>query len=251
MTGDPTRGIEMRSVGLTLGGSRVFDGLDLVVEPGDMFALVGEAGSGKTAFLKLIAGLLKPTAGEVRVLGADLGALRGAALLRHTQRIGLVIREPRLVPYLTVGEQVARPLRPDPTLGLRETRRRVADLLEVVGIPGTEDRYPPELAPALYRRVALARAVAARPPILLCDAPTAGLAPRESETVRQLLRRLHERLRLTTVVATRDVGAAFDVADRVAVLAEGRIAWDRSAARGETAATGRVTGGEVRQPALS
>ena len=239
MRTEEDRVVALRRVGLTFGGSRVFEGLDIDVGPGELLAVVGEAGCGKTAFLKLIAGLVKPTAGEVRVLGQDVGSLRGEALLRHTHCIGLVVREPRLLPYLTVAEQVGRPLRADPRLGLREVRRRVGALLELVGLLGTEGRYPPELAPALHRRVALAQAVAPRPPILLCDSPMAGLDPWQAEALRAALRRLHCTLGLTTLVTTQDLLSAYDLGDRVAVLQGGKVVFNR---RGNAPACGATVG---------
>lgn len=214
----------IRASGLTkrFGSLRVLEDLSLEVATGETVAVLGRSGSGKSVFLKHVAGLLEPDAGEVwvgeeRITGASRRTVSGLRL-----RMGYVFQGGALFDSMTIGDNVGMSVRrrgvPE-----REAAVRVAEVLELVGLPGLESRYPAELSGGMRKRVAVARAVAARPEFLLYDEPTTGLDPVTTSMIDELMVRLKEELRATSVVVTHDLRSAFRVADRVAMLHRGGV----------------------------
>jgi osmoprotectant transport system ATP-binding protein len=215
--------IELRGVGKRYGGHAALTGVDLAIQPGEFVALVGGSGSGKTTLLKTINRLIAPDAGEVRVDGGDAAAVPPHELRR---RIGYVFQEVGLFPHLTVGENIAVTPR---LLGwdAARTAARVTELLDLIALPrDCATRPPAALSGGQRQRVGVARALAAEPRIMLMDEPFGALDPLTRDHLGSDYRALHERLGLTTLMVTHDMAEAVLLADRIVVLARGRILAD-------------------------
>ena len=220
--------IQLSSVTKRYGGVTALDGVDLVVEPGAFVALVGGSGSGKTTLLKTINGLIRPDAGRVAVAGEDVAGAEAHVLRRH---IGYVFQEVGLFPHLSVAENIA--ITPK-LLGWDRARMaaRVATLLDLVALPqDIAGRAPTALSGGQRQRVGVARALAAEPGLMLMDEPFGALDPVTRDALSTDYRALHERLGLTTVMVTHDMAEAVLMADRIVVLANGRILADGAPAQ--------------------
>ncbi len=215
--------IELRGVDKVFrpGGPRVIEALDLEVHEGELLALIGESGSGKTTTLKMINRLIEPSSGQVLVGGRDVRDVPPEQLRRG---IGYVLQAVGLFPHWSVAENVATVPR---LLGWLEddVRLRVDELLDQVGLPPDEyrDRRPTRLSGGQRQRVGVARALAARSRILLMDEPFGALDPVTRDQLQALVRDLHDDLGLTTVLVTHDMAEALRLADRIAVLRHGRL----------------------------
>jgi len=205
------------------GDRKALEDINLEIYPGEIMVIMGPSGCGKTVLLKHLIGLLRPDAGEVVVDGQRISSLGEGELNRLRQRIGIVFQTSALFDSMTVGENVAFPLRQHRRLPEAEIQRLVREKLEMVGMAGTENLFPSELSGGMRKRVAIARAVILNPEILLYDEPTAGLDPIMSRIIDELILRLRGDLGVTSLVVTHDLHTAFSVADRIAVLDEGRI----------------------------
>ena len=195
------------------------DGITLAVERGEVLALLGPSGSGKTTLLRLLAGFEQPDAGRMIIDGADVGGLSPAR-----RRCGMVFQHYALFPHLDVGENVAFGLRERGRQGGRvAVERQVAAVLALVDLAGFERRRVQELSGGQQQRVALARALAPEPRVLLLDEPLSNLDPALRERTRRELRQLIKRVGITTLFVTHEQEEAFDLGDRVAVLATGRL----------------------------
>ena len=215
--------IELSGVSRHYGAVVALDGVDLAVQPGEFVALVGGSGSGKTTLLKTINRLIPPDAGRITVAGEDVANVAPHLLRR---RIGYVFQETGLFPHLTVAENITITPR---LLGWdAETRaRRVAELLALIALPAdVSDRAPSELSGGQRQRVGVARALAAEPALMLMDEPFGALDPLTRDSLGTDYRTLHDRLQLTTIMVTHDIGEAVLLADRIVVLAAGRILAD-------------------------
>lgn len=215
--------IEVDGLHKSFDGHEVLRGVFLVVEPGEALAILGPSGGGKSVLLKHMVGLLQPDRGEVRIDGLPVHTLRPPALDALRVQIGMVFQGAALLDSLTVGENVAFPLRRHRRLPEAEVHRIVAEKLKLVGMEGTAHLMPSELSGGMRKRVGIARALALEPRILLYDEPTAGLDPVTARSVDELMAHVRTETRTTTVFVTHDLVAAFRVADRVAVLDGGRI----------------------------
>ena len=196
--------------------------LDLAVPAGTFLALMGPSGSGKTTLLNLIAGIDRPSAGELRVAGEDLARLSRGALARWRARsVGYVFQLYHLVPVLTAAENIELPLLLQP-LSRAERRRRVAEALALVGLEGRADHFPRQLSGGQEQRVAIARALVADPPLIVADEPTGDLDAVAAGQILDLLVRLVRELGKTVVMVTHDPRAAAR-ADRILHLEKGRL----------------------------
>ena len=214
--------IQLRGVSKRLGSKQVLDGLDLDIPTGLTLVILGRSGSGKSVLLKHIIGLMHPDAGSIEVDGEDIAHLSEAELNRVRQRFGMLFQGAALFDSLTVGENIALPLREHTPLSDTEIRQRVAERLDWVGLKGVEAMKPASLSGGMKKRVGLARAIAMDPAYILYDEPTTGLDPIMSDVINQLIRSLQRRIGVTSVVVTHDLHSAWTVGDRLALLHEGR-----------------------------
>ncbi len=215
--------IRISEVYKAFGSKVVLDGVSLDVEDGETVAVIGFSGSGKSVLLKTIIGLLEPDSGAVFVDDEEVGSLQGEALHELRRRMGYVFQYAALFDSMTVEENVAMGLRRVPGMSEAAIRERVAESLRMVDLEGFGPRYPAEVSGGQRKRVGLARAIATRPKYLLYDEPTAGLDPVTTAVIDRLMLKMDEELGVTSIVVTHDMTSAFRVADRIAMLWEGRI----------------------------
>ena len=215
---------ELRGVFKSFEGNRVLQGLDLAVRAGESLTIIGGSGTGKSVLLRLIIGLLKPDVGQILLEGQDIVPLRERELLRVRRKVGMVFQGSALFDSLSVEENVAYALREHTDWDGERIRARVREALDLVGLNDVERMQPAELSGGMRKRVAVARAIALPPRILLYDEPTTGLDPSNVEKVNELILDLKHKLGVTSVVVTHDMPSALKVSDRLAMLREGRIA---------------------------
>jgi phospholipid/cholesterol/gamma-HCH transport system ATP-binding protein len=215
------RGIRVAVRGLrkSFNGQEVLKGLDFEVQPGEIFVLMGPSGSGKTVLLKHLIGLETPDAGEILIEGESIQLPE--VMSKH--RMALVFQSGALLNSLTVGENVGLYLSEHQLLPPDQIARIVAEKLEGVGLKGTEDRMPSELSGGMKKRVAIARALVIEPQLILYDEPTSELDPLSAVVIAEEILDLKERIQVTSLVVSHDRDLAFGVADRIAVINEGRI----------------------------
>jgi phospholipid/cholesterol/gamma-HCH transport system ATP-binding protein len=215
--------IRCRDVQKRFRDKAVLMGVTFDVRKGETLVLLGGSGSGKSVLLKHLNGLLRADAGSVEVDGVAIDGLDEDELVPIRRRVSMLFQQSALFDSLTVGDNVAFPLREHRMHPEPEIPRRVADLLARVGLEKTEALMPSELSGGMRKRAALARALAVEPRALLYDEPTTGLDPVVAAKINHLIRDLQRQLGLTSVVVTHDLSSAFLVADRIAFLYEGRI----------------------------
>jgi phospholipid/cholesterol/gamma-HCH transport system ATP-binding protein len=203
----------------------VLKGVSFQLEKGETLVIMGGSGSGKTVLLRIIDGLIHPDSGAVRLFGQPIEHLSEEAVLPVRRRLGYVFQSAALFDSLTVEENVAFPLREHSDLRAAETHERVVHFLSLVGLDGRVlPLLPSELSGGMRKRVGIARALIGQPDVLLFDEPTAGLDPTNSKVVGELISELGSDVCDTAIVVTHDLELAKTVADRVAVLIEGRFA---------------------------
>ncbi len=215
--------IAIRGLKKSFGSHAVLQGIDLAVPRGTTTVILGGSGSGKSVLMKHMIGLLKPDEGEVLIDGEDIVPLTGRALDQVRHKFGMVFQSSALFDSMTVGENVAFPLKEHTRLKRGDIFERVAQKLALVGLPGIEARMPAELSGGMRKRVGLARAVVLEPQIVLYDEPTTGLDPITTENVNEMILDAKRELGVTSVVISHDVGSAFKIADQIAFLSGGRI----------------------------
>lgn len=204
-------------------GTGILKGVNLDVRRGEIMCVIGASGAGKSTLLKLIAGLLRPTLGSIRVLGIDITSLTERQLNDVRKRIGVVFQFGALFDSLTAFENVAFPLREHTDMSESKIRERVYELLDAVGMRGSEHLLPAELSGGMRKRIGIARALALHPEVILYDEPTSGLDPIMANTINSLIADMRKRYGVTSVIVTHDIHSAFELADRMAVLHDGRI----------------------------
>lgn len=216
--------IELCGLWKVFDGHEVLRGVDLAVRPGESLTIIGGSGTGKSVLLRLIIGLLKPEAGQILLDGQDIVPLPERELLRIRRKVGMVFQGSALFDSLSVGENVAFALREHTRLGEAEIAARVREALDLVGLDMVENMEPAELSGGMRKRVAVARAIALPPSILLYDEPTTGLDPGNVEKIVELILELKTKLGVTSIVVTHDMPSAMKLSDRIAMLHQGRIA---------------------------
>lgn len=221
--GEPTSLIELRQVYKSFGRQPVLQGVDLTIPAGQITVVLGRSGTGKSVLLKHLLGLLRPDRGQVLVAGQDLTRLSERDLFRLRRRFGYLFQHGALFDSLTVGENVAFPLREHTTLNEARIQEIVADKLAQVGLAEAAAKLPSELSGGMRKRAALARALALDPEILLFDEPTTGLDPIMTATIGSLIATTVRRLGVTAVIISHDLGLTFALADSIAFLHQGRI----------------------------
>lgn len=218
--------IRLTGVKKSFGPKVVLDGLDLSIARGDSIVVLGNSGVGKSVLLKHLIGLLEPDMGTVAVQGEDLWTASRSRRDEIRFRFGMSFQEGALFDSMTVGENVAFPLRRHTRMTQAEVRERVAECLALVRLHGIEEKRPAELSGGMRRRVGFARAIALKPEILLFDEPTTGLDPITTAVLARVMVRVRDTLRPTMVTITHDLRVAFAAADRVALLDGGKIVAD-------------------------
>jgi len=206
-----------------LGGRAVLAGLDLEVDDGETLVLLGRSGSGKSVFLKHVIGLLPVEEGTLHVLGEDVTRATPRTWNRLRREVAMVFQGAALFDSMTVGDNVALALRHHARAPEAEILGRVAASLGFVGLTDTESLRPSSLSGGMRKRVGIARAIALKPRLLLYDEPTSGLDPVTSDVINRLIRRLQQETGVTSIVVTHDMQSAYFIADRVALLHQGRI----------------------------
>jgi phospholipid/cholesterol/gamma-HCH transport system ATP-binding protein len=219
---EPAPIVRLTDLRLDRGGRAVLEGIDLTVPRGSVTAVLGPSGSGKSTLLAALTGELVPTAGTVEVLGAPLPRNK-RALLELRKGIGVLLQGNGLLTDLTAAENVALPLRAHTRLPDAVIRRLVEMKLHAVGLRAAADLFPRELSGGMARRVALARALALDPPLMIYDEPLTGLDPIASGVIMALIARLNASLGLTSIIVSHHVHETLPVADRALVIANGRI----------------------------
>jgi phospholipid/cholesterol/gamma-HCH transport system ATP-binding protein len=217
--------IELKKVSKAFGRLVVLDRLDLSIERGQSLVVIGASGTGKSVLLKHINGLIRPDAGKVIVDGLEVATLPRKALSELRTRIGYVFQNGALFDSLSVFENVRLGLSDESKFNDMEyAERRVAECLKLVNLaPDTAKKFPAQLSGGMRKRVGIARAIAGAPKYLLYDEPTSGLDPVNADIVDELVKRLDHELGVTSVMVTHDVRGAFNVADRIALLSDGKI----------------------------
>lgn len=198
------------------------DGIDLHLDPGRIHGIVGRSGAGKSTLIRCLTGLEKPSSGKVQVDGTDVAALDGAALRAARRNIGMVFQHANLLDSRTAAQNIGHPLE---IAGVprAEREKRVAELVEIVGLSGREHNYPAQLSGGQVQRVGIARGLAAEPKVLLCDEPTSALDGATTAQILRLLQDLRERLGITVVIITHEMAVVREVCDTVTLLQDGRI----------------------------
>jgi phospholipid/cholesterol/gamma-HCH transport system ATP-binding protein len=215
--------VRVRDLRYAVRGREVLSGVDLEVEPGEIVAIMGLSGGGKTTLLKCMGTLLRPTSGEIAIGGVDVARLSESDLYPVRRRIGMVFQYAALFDSLTVYENVAFGLRHHGERDEERIRRVVEEKLAAVGMEGVERHLPAELSGGMRKRVGLARALATSPEVLLYDEPTSGLDPIVATLIDQLIVSVRDRLQVTSIVVSHTIASIFAIADRVAMLHEGRL----------------------------
>jgi len=215
--------IDISALKFSRGGRLLFNGVDLAVQRGEVVAIMGPSGTGKTTLLRLIGGQLSAQSGQVVVAGQPVDTLSRRALYRLRRRMGVLFQSGALFTDLTCYDNVAFALREHTSLPEALIRIIVLMKLEAVGLRGARDLYPSELSGGMARRVSLARALALDPEIILYDEPFAGQDPISMGALMKLIRQLNDTLGLTSVVVSHDVDETLRIADRAYVLSEGQV----------------------------
>jgi phospholipid/cholesterol/gamma-HCH transport system ATP-binding protein len=219
----PPAAVRFVNVYKAFGNNALYEGLNLEIRRGEILTILGGSGSGKSIMLKMMLGLVRPDAGEIWVGEQEISRLSERALQPVRRKVGMLFQAGALFDSMDVSDNVAYALVERGERDPRALARRVSEVLQMVGMPGSEALMPSELSGGMKKRVALARALCAVPEVLLYDEPTTGLDPLNVRRISELILRLRKELGLTSVVVTHDLACAFLVSDRLAMLADRRI----------------------------
>jgi len=215
--------IVVEGLGKRFGSFEALADVDMSIRRGEITVIIGGSGAGKTTLLKILIGLDRATTGSIRVNDLDIVRLSERELTKVRKRFGMVFQYSALLDSMNVLENVAFPLREHTKLAEREVRERVRDKLAVLGLQGTEERYPSELSGGMRKRVGLARALMLEPEAVLYDEPTSGLDPITSRKVDDLIVETRDRFGVTSIVISHDMAGALRIADQIVLLANGRV----------------------------
>jgi phospholipid/cholesterol/gamma-HCH transport system ATP-binding protein len=215
--------IAVRSVAKKIGQQEILRGVDLEVATGETLAIIGRSGGGKSVLLKHLVGLMTPDVGEIWIDGHNIIGMNERQLGAIRKKIGILFQSGALFDSMTVEENIAFPLREAGEKDPKVLHTKVEEMLEVIEMEGQEDKMPESLSGGMKKRVGLARSIIRRPSCVLYDEPTSGLDPVVADSINRLIRRLQQRFGMTSVVVTHDMKSAFDVANHIAYLHEGRI----------------------------
>jgi phospholipid/cholesterol/gamma-HCH transport system ATP-binding protein len=218
--------IEFRNVKKAFGPKVVYADLNLEIHAGEALTIIGGSGMGKSVMLKMLVGLMRVDAGEIRFDGKVISALPERDMSDVRRRIGMLFQGAALFDSLSVRENIAYPMREHARPSEAEIDKRVEECLRDVGLPGIERQMPSSLSSGMRKRVGLARAIALRPEVLLYDEPTTGLDPIAMDHIGDLIVEMNDRYKVTSVVVTHDMPSAFRVSDRIAMIDRGYIIFE-------------------------
>lgn len=218
--------IELKNLHKRFGHHRVLDDVSLNVEEGKCLVILGASGSGKSVMLKHMVGLLRPDRGEVWFKGERVDTLPERTLMQVRKHFGFLFQMGALFDSANVFDNVGFPLVEHTKYPPEKVARIVAEKLSLVGLDGVQHKMPAELSGGQRKRVALARAIALEPEVILYDEPTTGLDPIRSDVINELIIKLESQLKVTSIVVTHDMNSAFKVADRMVMLHEGKLIFD-------------------------
>ena len=215
--------IELKDVHKSFNSKEVHMGVTLSIRRDENITILGGSGSGKSVLLKEITGLLRPDSGQVIIEGENIVPMDESELVHVRKKIGMLFQGAALFDSLTVYENIAYPLREHSKHTENEIKGIVSRNLELVGLPGIEDKPPSDLSGGMKKRVGLARALAMEPKILLYDEPTTGLDPPNASRINHLIKDVKQKLGVTGVIITHDIASTFEISDRIAFLYKGII----------------------------
>ncbi len=218
-----TQAIVMKDVKISYGDKVVLNGIDLIVEKGQVLAIIGASGSGKSTILRMLIGLMQPTSGTITIDGEQVENYTEEQWNKLRQKMGMVFQYSALFDSMTVVENVAFGLRQHTDKSDDEILQIVKTNLQLVGLEGYENYMPSELSGGMKKRVSLARTISTNPEILLYDEPTAGLDPVMSDVINKLMLKTKQLFKVTSVLVTHDMYSAFFVADKIAMIDNGLI----------------------------
>lgn len=215
--------IKISGVNKSFNDQNVIDGIDLEVNKNQIISIIGESGSGKSVFLKIIMGFIKPDRGEISFDGINLDSLGERDLLEIRKNIGYLFQESALFDFMTVYENIAFPLRENSKFTEEEIEKKVKTALERVHLKNIEKKFPDELSGGMKKRIGIARAVIMEPRILLCDEPTSGLDPNKALTIMQLISEIVRTLEAACIIVSHDVRNVFRFSDIISLLHNGKL----------------------------
>jgi len=215
--------IEIKDLNKKFGDHQVLEGLNLEIDTGESMVIIGRSGCGKSVLLKHIIGIMRPDSGSVVIDGTDITGMRSRDLDKLRMDFGMLFQGAALFDSLSVLENVGFRLMEYTDMSLEEIKKRVAECLEMVGLYGVEHLKPAELSGGMKKRVGLARAISMSPKIILFDEPTTGVDPIMGDIINELIRYLHDKLKVTSITVTHDMKSAYKIADRIAMLYDKHI----------------------------
>jgi phospholipid/cholesterol/gamma-HCH transport system ATP-binding protein len=223
VSGNSSSMIAVRSLRKKIDGQEILRGVDLEVRKGETLVLIGRSGGGKSVLLKHLIGLMEPDSGEIWIEGQNIIGMKERQLSAIREKVGILFQGAALFDSMTVEDNIAFPLLEAGERDPKVLRSRVEEMLEVTEMGGEEEKMPESLSGGMKKRVGLARAIIRRPSCVLYDEPTAGLDPVVADSINKLIRCLQARFGMTSIVVTHDMKSAFDVADQIAYLHQGRV----------------------------
>lgn len=215
--------IEIKDLKKNFNEHKVLDGVNLIIPEGKTYVIIGRSGCGKSVLLKHIEGILKPDSGQIIVKGKDLSKITQKELDALRMKMGMVFQGGALFDSLTVGENVGFGLIEHEHIDRKELLERIEEALCMVGLCGIENIMPSEISGGMKKRVSLARTICIKPEIIFYDEPTTGVDPITADSINRLIKSLHDKLKVTSIVVTHDMKSAYFVADRIAMLYQGKI----------------------------
>ena len=215
--------VEIRNLSFARGDRLIFDDIDLDIETGKVTAIMGPSGTGKTTLLRLIGGQIKPLSGSIKVDGVEVTTLSRSALFQLRKRMGMLFQNGALLTDMNVYDNIAFPIREHTQLSEKMIRTLVTMKLQVVGLRGARELMPSELSGGMSRRVAMARAIALDPMMMMYDEPFTGQDPISMGVLVRLIRELNDALGLTSIVVSHDIEEASSIADTIFLLSGGKV----------------------------
>jgi phospholipid/cholesterol/gamma-HCH transport system ATP-binding protein len=215
--------IRIKDLTKRFNGHTVLDHMNLEIKDSEIIAILGESGVGKSVLLKHIVGIFKPDEGQVLIDDQDITQLSEKELLEIRKSMGYLFQEGALYDFMNVYDNVAFPLREHTDLTEDEIEKRVKDILKDIDLEGTEEKLPSELSGGMKKRVSLARAIIMDSKILFCDEPTSGLDPIHSREIADVIKKVSTKLKCTTILTSHDIPNSFRIADRLALIQNGKI----------------------------